>query len=180
MADIRSTKRAVYTILTILLAFNGVALAVLLSPLGRNTAAHTAEIDSLNADLQAKTREVVPLTGIDKKVDEARGQIDSFYQERLPASYSDAITQLGKLAASNGVQLADAGYKTSEQAPVQGILEVSIQATLTGDYVNQMKFVNAVERSKTLFIVDSVKLAEEPQGGGVRLEIVLQTYIRNA
>ena len=40
-----------------------------------------------------------------------------------------------------------------------------------------MRFINALERNKLFFIVDSVVLGGE-QGGSVKLEVRLETYSR--
>jgi type IV pilus assembly protein PilO len=53
-----------------------------------------------------------------------------------------------------------------------------IEATIAGDYASEMRFINGLERNKMLFIVDSVSLGES-QGGAIKLQIKLQTYLRN-
>jgi len=60
-----------------------------------------------------------------------------------------------------------------------GATRIGIDAQLAGDYVNEMKFINALERSKLLFVVNSVDLGEA-QGGNVRLELRFETYLRGA
>jgi hypothetical protein len=41
-----------------------------------------------------------------------------------------------------------------------------------------MRFINALERDKTFFIVNSVVLGDA-QGGSVKLQLKLETYLRN-
>jgi hypothetical protein len=48
---------------------------------------------------------------------------------------------------------------------------------LAGEYQRIVKFINALERDRTFFIIDRVNLAEQ-QGGNVRLELHLETYLR--
>jgi type IV pilus assembly protein PilO len=40
-----------------------------------------------------------------------------------------------------------------------------------------VKFINALERDKMFFLIDGVNLAE--QQGNVRLQLKLETYLRN-
>jgi hypothetical protein len=54
---------------------------------------------------------------------------------------------------------------------------VDIDMSVTGDYAQEMRFVNAVERAKTFFVIDSVELGAA-QGGEVQLKLKLQTYLK--
>jgi hypothetical protein len=54
---------------------------------------------------------------------------------------------------------------------------VRIDATLSGGYVQEVKFINALERQKPFFIVDGILLGET-QGGDVRLGVTLETFVK--
>ena len=51
-----------------------------------------------------------PLEGLDVKLTRANGDADTFYQERLPVSYSEVAQEIGVLAARTHVRLAGAQY----------------------------------------------------------------------
>ena len=53
-----------------------------------------------------------------------------------------------------------------------------IEADLAGDYLQLVRFINTLERSKMFFDVDSVDLAGE-NTGQVKLEIVIHSYLRS-
>ena len=126
--------------------------------------------------LQVKTREVEPLRGLDKKGVLAHEQIDDFYKTRLPAEDSAIADNLGKLAASSGVKIGGVKYKIEDPQPV-GLRQVTIDADFVGDYLQLVRFLNELERSKVFFLVDSVELGGQ-QGGTVRLQMKLETYLR--
>ncbi|MBV9181136.1 MAG: hypothetical protein JO356_07485, partial [Acidobacteria bacterium] len=52
-----------------------------------------------------------------------------------------------------------------------------VEAELSGDYLQLMRFINALERNRLFFIIDGVELAGE-QSGSVKLQIKLETYLR--
>ena len=55
-----------------------------------------------------------------------------------------------------------------------------MHADLRGQYVNLVRFMNAVERDKLFFIIDSVGLTGQrgQAAGEVRLDMKLDTYLR--
>jgi type IV pilus assembly protein PilO len=123
--------------------------------------------------LQAKTKQVEPLRGLDKKIPIATQQIDQFYRERFPAHDSDVAEALINLAKESGVKIQSTKYKWEDPEPV-GLRRVDIEAEIQGDYQPLAKFLNGLERDKLFFIVNSVGLAE--QNGPVVLQMKLETY----
>ena len=94
----------------------------------------------------------------------------------------DGVEQrLGRIAQENKVQFSTVHYVT-EDTDIKNTSRVMIDASLAGDYAQVVKFVNALERSKTLFLVDGITLGQEGAnagggGGGVRLSIKLETVM---
>jgi type IV pilus assembly protein PilO len=141
----------------------------------------------LGTEIKLKTRQVEPLRGLDKKIPLARHQIDEFYKERLTSEDSEISGELQRLASASGVKIngvkyaqsqADQGDRPSDlgqRAETVGLHRVVVEADLSGDYLQLMRFINALERNKLFFIVDSVVLGGE-QGGSVKLEVRLETY----
>jgi type IV pilus assembly protein PilO len=74
------------------------------------------------------------------------------------------------------VRLSQARYEETE-SELPGLRHLSIRATLSGGYSQEAKFINALERDPLFFIVRSVSLVEQ-QGGGVRLQVTLETYLK--
>jgi type IV pilus assembly protein PilO len=70
------------------------------------------------------------------------------------------------------------GKKFTEKDPgIDGLQRVEIAAEVSGDYLQLVRFVNALERNKLFFIVDNLELENE-QSGNVKLQIKLETYLR--
>jgi type IV pilus assembly protein PilO len=148
----------------------------LLSPLGRSRSAREAVWAEARRELQAKKSDAVPLRGMDKKLDLARQEIAAFYKDRFPAQYSAVSSELGKVAGETGVRVSQISYDP-KPAEVPNLQQVIISANLDGDYLQVVKFINALERDHMFFMVDSLTLAQE-QGGMVRLQVRLETYLR--
>lgn len=179
MAELRDEKRTKLKIIFAALALLDVALGVLLlSPLVGSANSRKAELDQLWKELQVKTRQVEPLRGMDKKIVLAQQQIDDFYKNRLPAQDSSISDELGKLAAQNGIKIGQVKYAAKDPEPV-GLRPLFIEADFTGDYLQLVRFINALERDKLFFIIDSVDLGGQ-QGGAVKLGIKLETYLRTS
>ena len=60
---------------------------------------------------------------------------------------------------------------------MDALVDQAIDASLTGDYLQLVKFINSLERDQLFFIVNSVQLGGE-QAGTVRLQLQLQTYLK--
>lgn len=175
MPDLSEARRKLKIAIGAMVAADVLALGIIVSPLVGSTAARKAELNQLWQELQARTREVEPLRGLDKKIPVAEQQINLFYRDRLPGRESEIAEALGKLASQSGVKLLQAKYKFGDQEAVQ-LRPVLVEADIEGSYPELARFVNALERSQVFFIVDSVSLAE--QNGPVRLQLKLETYMK--
>lgn len=178
MANLSQARQRIHVLLGVLLVVDIIAAVVLLTPIAGSGAARRAEFDSIRRQVQQKMQVVIPPDQVQTRVDQARTQIDGFYKDRLAGGASALSAELGKLAASNGVRLNSAKYDELE-SDLPGLIHVRIGATIAGDYVAAVKFINAVERDKMFFIINNVSLGEQ-QGGQVRLAVSLETYLKSA
>ncbi len=176
MASIREVRKTLLPVLIGLVVLDLACVGYLLSPLGRSRAARQRDLDTLQTQLAAKRQEVLPARGMDGKLKQASIDIAAFEKERFPSEYSAVAEQLGKLAADSGVRIAAVKYDDKE-APVEGLRKLSIEVALSGSYLQEAKFINALERSKLFFVVDGVTLGE--QQGNVRLQLKMETYLRS-
>ena len=178
MANLSQARRRIYIILGVLLAVDiAAAAAVLFTPIAGSTAKRQQEFDAVRRQFQRQLHVVIPPDQVQTRVNEARTQIDAFLKDRLAPSASALSTELGKLATSNGVRLNSAKYAELE-SDLPGLSHVRIEANITGDYLANVKFINAVERDKMFFIIDNVALSEQ-QGGIVGLTVKLETYLKS-
>ena len=176
MPDLGNTKRKLVITIVSLVVVDLVAVGLLLSPIIGSERSRLGEMDRLWKELQVKTRQVEPLRAMDKKVVLAQKQVDEFYQQRLTSQDSTISTELGKVAAQSGVKITEVKYKAKDPESV-GLRPMEIEANLSGDYLQLVRFINALERDQLFFIIDSVELGGE-QGGVVKLQMKMQTFLK--
>jgi type IV pilus assembly protein PilO len=176
MATIRDVRRASTPVIAILALLIIGCLVYILSPAGRSRQTREREYQDLQTEVMAKRQEVLPTRGMDNKLKQASADIDDFYGSRFPAQYSTVAEEIGKVAGETGVHLVAVKYDDKE-ALVEGLRKLNLEITLSGDYLQEVKFINALERNKIFFLIDGVALGE--QQGNVRLQLKLETYLRS-
>ena len=166
-------NRAKFAVAALVLA-DVTAVAMLMTPLAGSADQRQQELQQ--SWLQLKSRESAPWRGLDKKIPVAQRQIEDFYHDRFPAEDSSIAADLGKLASQTGVRMSAERY-THKDSDVEGLQRVEIEADLSGNYLQLVRFINALERNRLFFIVDSLELGSE-QNGVVKLQIKVETYLR--
>ncbi len=177
MADLQHARKKLKVAIGIMLVLDLAVAGVLFSPLVGSAESRRFERNQLAAELTMKNREVQPLRGMDKKVELAKKEIPDFYAERFAPRNSDIAEELGKLASANGVKIQQASYKL-EDKETGGIVPVEIQGNFSGDYLQLVRFINSLERSKLFITVDGVDLAGET-AGPVKLQVTMHSYLRS-
>jgi Tfp pilus assembly protein PilO len=176
MASIGEIRKKWMPALIALVLLDLACVGYLLSPAGRSRQARQREYYELRAQLTKKRQEVLPTRGMDQKLKQASQDITTFSDQRFPVQYSAVAEEVGKLAADAGVHLAGVKYDEKE-ATIEGLRKLNIEITLSGDYLQEVKFINGLERDPMFFLIDGVNLAE--QQGNVRLQLKLETYLRS-
>ena len=108
-----------------------------------------------------------------------RKECDDFLRDTLLVSatgYSTIVADLEKIASDAGLP---PGAVTFKQKPPdkQGIIEVGVTADVEGRYSALIKFVNGLERSKNLYLLDAMGLGMGQNGA--RLSLTMRTYFRS-
>lgn len=176
MPDLKKTRRALWIVVGALLVVDAVAVVALVTPLAGAASVRLEELAQLRSDLQQHRQ--APWRGLDRKVPEARQQIQDFYQDRFPGGYSMISGDLNRIAGECGVRILSEKYEQKEVA-LQGLQRVEIEADVAGDYLQLVKFINSMERNKLFFVIDDLGLAGE-QSGTVKLQMKMETYLRTA
>ena len=121
-----------------------------------------------------------PLQGIDEKLVDSTTQANIFYQQRLPYAYSQVLSEVGTVTAREGVRLSRVNYG---QVPVlsgpYALTQISMDASIAGDYRSVVGFINAIERDRLMFVISGITLTGQ-QTGQVNLRLRLTTYLRAA
>jgi hypothetical protein len=148
---------------------------------------------SQNADALAQQRiqlqtakiAAAPLEGLDGKLTKSTDEADGFYQRRLPYAYSQAYSELGRLAAKYNAKLTRVSYAytplylngTQSTSEDPSLTEIRMDASLTGDYKPLVQMINELERDKTFFYISALTLTGQ-QSGTVSLRLKVTSYLR--
>ena len=74
------------------------------------------------------------------------------------------------------MKIQQAKYKQEDAESSGLIVPVAIEGNFAGDYLQLVKFINSLERSKLFITVDSVDLAGEG-AGPVKLQVSMHSYL---
>lgn len=141
---------------------------------------HSDESAQYDADMltyaQLQTQ-AAHLRGLPAKLANSRSQEERFVTARIPVSDSAVLTDLGALKDHDHVRLSRASYAYAPAIP--GLLEMRIDANVSGQYTDVMHFINDLERDKdhAFFILRSITLSGQ-QGGTVNLRVRVTTYMQ--
>ena len=127
--------------------------------------------------LRALEIQTAPLRGLDQRVEKTREQLENFYRKRIPPNYSSIDARIVELYVASGVRLTRVQY--TQGAPGPGLTEISMDASISGNYPAMMHFINSIERDPMFFIIRSMSLTGQ-QGGLVNLRLRVSTWLRPA
>ncbi len=164
-----------YGVLVLLVLLNLTLAVRLIFAWDRAKQGDAASIAQSKAQYRAMKLKTTPLKGLDRKIQQAKVDQKAFYEKRFPATDSEVLTELGALAVKNNVLLARGQYAHGK--PQQGLVELRMEASLSGDYAPIVRFINGLERDKVFFLIDGIALNGQ-QSGVVSLRMILTTYLR--
>ena len=134
-------------------------------------------LDAKNAQLEALKQETLPLRGLESRVSATRNKIQTFYGERIPGSYSLLATRIAELETRSGVRLSHLNY--TQGTPGTDLTEISMEASVSGEYPQMMRFVNGLERDQIFFVIRAMSLNGQ-QSGQANLRLRVSTWLRAA
>jgi hypothetical protein len=141
-------------------------------------ASNADAIDRQRVQVTAAELAAKPLRGLDQKLVVSTTDADAFYRKRLPYATSQVVAETGDLARRSGVHWTRAQYTYLPVLPgPDALMEVHMDASVSGDYRPIVQFINSVERDKLFFVINGINLTGQ-QTGQVNLRIRLTTYLR--
>jgi Tfp pilus assembly protein PilO len=100
---------------------------------------------------------------------------------RESTSSSSITAELDEVAKKSGLQQVTLTYRQKD-IPNRGMSEMTIEATVTGNYGSVVRFVNGLQRSQRFYVVDGLTLANDGQTqaatGTIRVGLHVRTYFR--
>ncbi|MGB9431260.1 MAG: type 4a pilus biogenesis protein PilO [Candidatus Acidiferrum sp.] len=137
----------------------------------------TRQLALVKADVEraSKIRETIP---------EILKKFDQFESTLLPASqgYSVILEEMDQYAHDTHLIVEGVKYNHKDVTG-RNLTELSLDASVSGDYDGIVNFLNHLQRSKNVYIVDSLAVdtlaSEHGPAGALRVSLHLRTYFRN-
>jgi len=180
--DFTLQKRAILIVLGMLLAAD-LGLAIYSWQLSSSPQTPQREFDDQTTKLGVLKGDIKSAQSIKDNMPRTRSDCEKF-ELSLPASstgYSSIEAELDEIAKKAGLRI-ETRLEKQKQILNRGMAEVSIDATVSGDYGSVVRFVNGLQRSQRFYVVDGLALATDAQSqaaaGLVRVALHVRTYFR--
>lgn len=177
----RDPKAAVRAVLGVLLLANlAAAWFVFQTPGG--------SLESLESDVLAAQRTLAArqaaLEGAQRAVDlaakanESGGQFLDVYFLARRTAYSTLLAELEEAAGKAGIKPRDRSYNYEPVEGSEDLGMLTINANYEGTYGDLIQFVNAIDRSRRLLIIDQLAAQPQAQAGGLVVNMKLNAFFR--
>jgi Pilus assembly protein, PilO len=184
MRDFLVQKKLILAGLAALLLADG-ALAYFSMKMSVPRDAREQTLTAQNRDLALVKADVDRAKKIQQAMPDILKKFDAFEGTLLPASkgYSSLSQEMDEYANGAHVLVDDVKFHEKELAD-RNLSEVLIESTVDGDYKGIVVFLNHLQRSKNVYIVDELAVDSQNQSqappGTLRVNLHLRTYFRKA
>jgi Tfp pilus assembly protein PilO len=182
--DFTLQKRAILIVLGLLLAAD-LGLAIYSWRLSSSPQTPQKEFDEQTMKLGVLKGDIKSAQSIKDNMPLTRSDCDKFEKSLASASTSSSsiTAELDEIAKKAGLHI-ETQINRQKEVPNRGVVEMSIDATVNGDYGSVVRFVNGLQRSERFYVVDGLALATETQSqaatGPIRVGLHVRTYFRDA
>lgn len=179
--DLREDLWRVSAVLGVLLLLNLGFYLMLNLPRLQALADLTSGRDAVRQELASKSRDCRAMRDLVARYDEESSTLQDFFDRRLGRQI-ETMTAIQQEIRSMAVKFRiDPDSIDYRPAKVEGtdLTRFQITIPLVGGYPNLRQFINELETSERLFIIDSVELTGA-RGGGAMLSLTIRisTYFR--
>lgn len=179
--SLRHPQVLVRLVLGGLLLANVVAAYFVFRPLGGSVEELDQRAISLQGQISSRRAALTRIQGLADKVARAKSEGDRFLTEHFldrRTAYSTLVMEMEAAAKAAGVKSRDHAYNYE---PVEGsdtIGLLTVNGNYEGTYADLIQFVNHMDRSKRMFIMET--LQAQPQQGSTTLLIALKmiTFVK--
>jgi hypothetical protein len=164
-----------------LAVLNAVALAFLLFPPGGTREELSEQIQQLRGQIASARAQTTRLKTTAANVQSGSAQSSSFEAKYfLPKrlAYVAVVGEIQRMAKASGLEERDGVYT---EEPIEGTVDLSvlnITSNYEGSYVSLMRFLNEVDRSPMLLMLDALQAAPQQKSGQVNASVRFQAIVR--
>jgi Tfp pilus assembly protein PilO len=168
-------------VLGFLVAANVAAIWFVLNPVGGSPEQLEQQLTTLKTQVAAKSailkRARTHVIAVEKGRTQGDQFLDSFFLARRTA-YSTLLTELLTAADQAQIKPREHAYSTDPIEGSDNLSMMTITANYEGTYSNLMRFVNAVDRSPRLLIIEGLTAAPQQNGGMLSVNMKIDAFVR--
>lgn len=139
-----------------------------------------APLASLEREVSEQAAEVARLQQVREQAPQLGPRLEKFVKQRFwteRAGFSRVAGELDEAASEAGVRLTQVSYKSQAEGAQPELVRVEIGTGVEGGYANLLRYLDALERSPRIYVIDELSVTGA-QGGLVRLEMRLTTFFQ--
>jgi type IV pilus assembly protein PilO len=181
--SIRDPKAVLRAVLGVLLAANLIAAFFIWRPLGGSPQDLEEQLRALQNQVKQRRAALDIIRTVSSKVEKGRSEGSAFMKTYF---LNDRVASMTILAELN-TAAKQAKIKTKEHTfasePIDGSADLNmmtINGNYEGTFADLMQFVNLLDRSKQLIIIDSLQAQPQATGGLLNVNMKLNTFVREA
>ena len=180
--DFTLQKRAILIVVGLLLAAD-IGLAIYSWQLSSSPYTSQRVFDEQAMKLGVLNNDIKSAEFIRDHMPATRKDCEKFEQSLAGESTSSSsiTAELDEIAKKAGLQIVTR-TQSQKEVPNRGMVEVTIDATVNGNYPSVVRFVNSLQRSQRFYVVDGLALAADTQtqaaAGTIRVGFHVRTYFR--
>lgn len=167
-------------VIGVLVGFNLIAAYFVMRPPGGSPEELRAEVQNVNAQLRQRRAVLDRTRALVGKIESGREQGDQFLSQYFLASgkaYSTVLSELLDMAKEAQMTPKEAAYNME---PIEGsdtLSTMTITQNLVGTYPQLIHFVNSIDKSPRLLIIESLQ-ATPQSAGPLNVQLKLMTFVR--
>ncbi len=177
----RDPRMVARVVLAALTAANLVAAVLVLKPWAGSAEDLEKQAASLRQNLRRKQESLAKLRSIVNKVESARGDGDSFMDGYLLGRRSVSsrlLKDLDRMAHKAGIRQKEVSFAFE---PIEGsdtLSKATMTANYEGTYPDLIQFLNLLDGSTRLLIIESLAATPQPQGATLNTTMKFNAFVR--
>lgn len=164
-----------------LVALNLIAAYFVVKPPGGSPDELRNEVQDLTARLRQKRTALDRTRVLVTKIQAGRQEGEKFMAEYfLPrrTAYAAVLSELTDLASKAQMKPKEGAYNVEPLEGSDTLSQMTISANFEGTYANLIRFINAVDKSPGLLIVEGLNATPQQGGGLLNVTLKIDTFVR--
>src|SRR3984885_13517608 len=160
---------------------NLVALYFVIRPVGGSTQELAQQALDMHSAIRQQQGVLDRTRVLASKIQSGRGEgdqfMDSYFLPRRTA-YSTIMSELNDLAGRAKITSRDSAYALDAVDGSDNLDKIQVSANLEGLYPDVIRFINLLDKSDRLLIIESLNATPQQSGGKVNVALKLDTFVR--